>query len=152
MYMSFIAEGNLSMISKRTKISLALVGGLVAVVSLTQPFLFLFITLPLVLITIGYIVARKVQAKVPPGWLSLLLSVIAGGVAVFLSAIVLYTLVEMGYNGKSNAELDRFYVLESAARTAQNVTVFLAFLLSYLNFIAFLDRRREVKKKEKTLS
>lgn len=88
----------------------------------------------------------------PTGLLSLLIAVIGGGVAVFLAAIILYTSVEMGYNGKSNAELDRFYVLESAARTAQNVTVFLAFLISYLNFIAFLDRRREVKKKEKQVS
>lgn len=152
MYMSLIVEGNLFMISKRTKISLAVVGGILAVVSITQPFVFLFITVPAILITLGYIVARKVQTKVPPGWLSLLLSVIAGGAAVFLAAIILYTIVEMGYNGKSNAELDRFYILESAARTAQNVTVFLAFLLSYLNFIAFLDRRHEVKKKEKKVS
>ena len=140
------------MISKRTKISIAVVTAILVLASITQPFLFLFITLPLLLIIIGYSVARKIQNKMPTGWLSLLIAVIGGGVAVFLAAIILYTIVEMGYNGKSNAKLDRFYVLESAARTAQNVTVFLAFLISYLNFIAFLDRRREVKKKEKQVS
>lgn len=136
-------------ISKRTKISLLVVLLLLAAVSVTIPFLFIFFTVPISLVAVGYFTTKKVLPKLPEGMLSILISVLAGGVSVFLSAIVLYTIVEMGYNGKSNEELDRLDVLTSAGETARNVTVFLAFLFSYLNFIKYLDAKREKKVKEK---
>lgn len=132
--------------SKRTKISLYILIGLLVIFSFFEPFILLFVTLPLVLVGIGYLSSKKVLTKLPEGMLSILIAVLAGGVAVFLASIVGYTLVEMLIYGTTNAELDRQEVLISAGRTAQNVTVFLAFLFAYLNFLRYLDNRRKQKK------
>ncbi|WP_342528420.1 hypothetical protein MKY84_05765 [Chryseomicrobium sp. FSL W7-1435] len=136
-------------ISKRTKLSLFILIGLLAASSLTLPFLFIFITVPLLLLAVGFFTAKKVRSQLPEGLLFLLISVLIGGASVFLSAVILYTAIEMGYNGKSNEELDRMDVLQSAGETARNVTVFLAFLFSYMNFLAFLDDKREKKAAKK---
>lgn len=133
--------------TKRTKISLYILIGLLVVYSFFEPFLLLFVTLPLALVGIGYVAAKKVLTKLPDGMLSVLIAVLAGGVAVFLASIIAYTAIEMLLYGTSNAELDRQDILLSAGQTAQNVVVFLAFLFAYLNFLRYLDTRRKEKKK-----
>lgn len=134
-------------VTKRTKISLYILIGLVMVYSFFEPFLLLFVTLPLVLVGIGYVSAKRILTKLPEGMFSILIAVLVGGVAVFLAAIVAYTAIEMLLYGTSNEELNRQDILVSAGQTAQNVVVFLAFLFAYLNFLRYLDRRREEKKK-----
>lgn len=133
--------------TKRTKISLYILVGLLVVYSFFEPFLLIFVTLPLTLVGIGYVAAKKVLTKLPDGMLSVLIAVLGGGVAVFLASVIAYTAIEMLVYGTSNAELDRQDILLSAGQTAQNVVVFLAFLFAYLNFLRYLDTRRKEKKK-----
>lgn len=134
--------------SKRTKWSVYIFIGVLAILSLLESALFLFLTLPLLFVAIGYFVAKKILKSLPDRLLFILIGVMVGGVAVFISAIVAYTAVEMIYFKTTNDDLNRQEILSSAAQTARNVTVFLAFLFSYFNFLSFLDRRREEKKKD----
>lgn len=142
--------GGVNEVSKRTKISLYIFVGLLVVYSIFEPFILIFITLPLFLVAVGYVASKKVLKKLPEGMLSILIAVLVGGVAVFLASVVAYTAVEMLIYGTSNSELDRQEILVSAGRTAQHVIVFLAFLLAYQNFLRYLDNRK--KQKDKTLS
>lgn len=134
--------------SKRTKWSVYIFIGVLAILSLLEPALFLFLTLPLLFVAVGYVTAKKALKSLPEGWLFILIGVMIGGVAVFISAIVAYTALEMIYFQTTNDDLNRQEILSSAAQTARNVTVFLAFLFSYFNFLSLLDRRREEKKKD----